>query len=182
VIWAAGVSVTPFTGILAERTGAETDRQGRIKVNPDLTIPNYPNIYVIGDHALFMDQHGRPLPGVAQVAMQQGRYAANAIKDIVTRGKKPAKPFKYFDKGDLAVIGRGAAVARIFGVHVSGLFAWLIWLFVHLMYIVEFQSRVLVFVEWGFLYLTANRGARLITGQAATDALKGTVPLQNPEE
>jgi NADH dehydrogenase len=119
---------------------------------------------------------------VAQVAMQQGRYAANAIKDIVVREKKPAKPFKYFDKGDLAVIGRGAAVARIFGVHVSGLLAWLIWLFVHLMYIVEFQSRVLVFVEWGFLYLTANRGARLITGHAATDALKGTAPLQNPEE
>jgi NADH dehydrogenase len=182
VIWAAGVSVTRFTGILAERTGAQTDRQGRIKVNPDLTIPNYSNIYVVGDHALLEDHNGNPLPGVAQVAMQQGRYAANAIKSIVSHGKKPAKPFKYFDKGDLAVIGRGAAVARIFGMHVSGFFAWLIWLFVHLMYIVEFQSRVLVFIEWGFLYLTSNRGARLITGHAATDALKGTLPLQNPGE
>jgi NADH dehydrogenase len=182
VIWAAGVSVTPFTRVLAERTGAATDKQGRIKVNPDLTVPNYPNIYVVGDHAMAEDRNGKPLPGVAQVAMQQGRYAADAIKSIVSSGNKPTKPFKYFDKGDLAVIGRGAAVARIFGVNISGLIAWLVWLFVHLMYIVEFQSRVLVFVQWGFLYLTANRGARLITGHAATDALKGTVPLQNPEE
>lgn len=182
VIWAAGVSVTPFTHTLAERTGAETDKQGRLKVNPDLTIPNYPNIYVAGDHAFLQDHKGNALPGVAQVAMQQGRYAANAIKSRILNRTGEMKPFKYFDKGDLAVIGRGAAVARIFGMHVSGIFAWLIWLFVHLMYIVEFQSRVLVFIEWGFLYLTANRGARLITGHAATDALRGAEPLKNPSE
>ena len=114
--------------------------------------------------------------------MQQGRYAANSIKNRIENKAGQLKSFKYFDKGDLAVIGRGAAVARIFGVHVSGLFAWLIWLFVHLMYIVEFQSRVLVFIEWGFLYLTWNRGARLITGHAATDALRGVEPLRNPSE
>jgi NADH dehydrogenase len=182
VIWAAGVAVTPFTRTLAERTGADTDKQGRIKVNPDLTIPNYPNIYVVGDHAFVLNDKGVPLPGVAQVAMQQGSYAAKAIINQLRDGGGEHKPFKYFDKGDLAVIGRGAAVARIFGIHVSGFFAWLIWLFVHLLYIVEFQSRILVFIEWGFLYLTANRGARLITGHAATDALKGTAPLPVPEE
>jgi NADH:quinone reductase (non-electrogenic) len=182
VIWAAGVKVTPFTRILAERTGTETDRQGRIKVNADLTIPKYPNIYAVGDQALLLDHKGNPLPGVAQVAMQQGRYAAKSIINRVENKAGQLKPFKYFDKGDLAVIGRCAAVARIFGVHVSGIFAWLIWLFVHLMYIVEFQSRVLVFIEWGFLYLTANRGARLITGHAATDALRGVEPLRNSSE
>jgi NADH dehydrogenase len=182
VVWAAGVAVTPFTRKLAERTGAETDKQGRIKVNPDLTIPNYPNIYVVGDHTLVLNQDGQPLPGVAQVAMQQGDYAAKAIVKKVKNEGGSLKPFKYFDKGDLAVIGRGAAVARIFGVQVSGFFAWLIWLFIHLMYIVEFQSRLLVFIQWGFLYLTSSRGARLITGQTAADVLGGTEPLRNPAD
>ena len=182
VIWAAGVTVTPFTRMLAERTGAERDKQGRIKVNPDLTIPKYGNIYVVGDHASVLNKEGKPLPGVAQVAMQQGSYAAKAIKSRLEKENAELKPFHYFDKGDLAVIGRGAAVARVFGVNVSGILAWLIWLFVHLLYIVEFQSRILVFVEWGFLYLTSNRGARLITGPAATDALGETAPLRNLPE
>ena len=182
VIWAAGVTVTPFTRMLAERTGAELDKQGRIKVNPDLTIPKYGNIYVVGDHASVLNKEGKPLPGVAQVAMQQGSYAAKAINSRLENENAELKPFHYFDKGDLAVIGRGAAVARVFGVNVSGILAWLIWLFVHLMYIVEFQSRILVFVEWGFLYLTSNRGARLITGPAATDALGETAPLKNLAE
>ncbi|MGA8593322.1 MAG: NAD(P)/FAD-dependent oxidoreductase [Bryobacteraceae bacterium] len=179
VIWAAGVTVSPFTRVLAERTGAETDRQGRIKVNPDLTIPNYRSIYVIGDSAYVVDAKGKPLPGVAQVAMHQGGYAARAI---VARLDKPAelKPFKYFDKGDLAVIGRGSAVANVFGFQLSGFPAWLIWLFIHLMYIVEFQSRILVFVQWGFLYLTSNRGAMLITGHAATDILQSNQPMKSP--
>ena len=151
-------------------------------MNPDLTIPNHPNIYVVGDHALVLNEKGQPLPGVAQVAMQEGSYAAKAIVKEVKNENGPLKPFKYFDKGDLAVIGRGAAVANVFGFHVSGVLAWLIWLFVHLMYIVEFQSRVLVFVQWGFLYLTANRGARLITGHTASDVLGGTEPLKNPAD
>ncbi len=163
VIWAAGVAVTEFARTLAKRTSAETDKVGHIKVAPDLTIPNFPDIYIVGDLALLHGKDGKPLPGVAQVAMQTGAYAARAITRKV-EGKPPLAPFSYFNKGDLAVIGRFAAVANIFGVHVSGFLAWLVWLFIHLMYIVEFQSRLLVFIEWGFLYLTFNRGARLITG------------------
>lgn len=170
VLWAGGVTTTAFGARLAQRTRAETDRGGRIKVQSDLTVPNYTNIFIIGDLAHMLDEKGKPLPGVAQVAMQGGAYAAKIIRARV-KGKRPPGPFHYFNKGDLAVIGRAAAVANIFGVHVSGLPAWLIWLFVHLMYIVEFQSRVLVFVQWGFEYLTFSRGARLITGEAATDVM-----------
>ena len=119
---------------------------GHIKVAPDLTIPNFPDIYIVGDLALLHGKDGKPLPGVAQVAMQGGEYAARAITRKV-EGKPPLAPFSYFNKGDLAVIGRFAAVADIFGVHVSGFLAWLVWLFIHLMYIVEFQSRVLVFID-----------------------------------
>lgn len=170
VIWAGGVTTTPFGEKLAQRTKAETDRSGRIKVRPDLTIPNYPDIFIIGDLAHAVDEKGKPLPGVAQVAMQGGAYAAKTIRARVA-GKQPLRPFHYFNKGDMAVIGRAAAVANIFGVHISGWPAWLIWLFIHLMYIVEFQSRILVFIQWGFEYLTFSRGARLITGSAATDSL-----------
>lgn len=173
VLWAGGVTTTAFGARLAQRTRAETDRGGRIKVQSDLTIPNYRNIFIIGDLAHAVDEKGKPLPGVAQVAMQGGAYAAKTIRARV-KGKQPPGPFHYFNKGDLAVIGRAAAVANIFGVHVSGLPAWLIWLFVHLMYIVEFQSRVLVFIQWGFEYLTFSRGARLITGEAATDSVAKT--------
>lgn len=163
VLWAGGVATTDFAKRLAKSTRAETDRQGRIVVNPDLTVPNYPNIFVIGDLASAKNKEGKPLPGVAQVAIQGGAFAAKVIKARL-KGKPDIPPFRYFDKGDMAVIGRAAAVANIFGMHFAGLFAWLVWLFVHLMYIVEFQSRVLVFVQWGFEYLTFSRGARLITG------------------
>jgi NADH:ubiquinone reductase (H+-translocating) len=178
VIWAAGVAVTEFARQLAKRTVAETDKTGHIKVAPDLTIPNYPDIFVVGDLAYVVDRQGRPLPGVAQVAMQGGAYAAKTIVKRV-KGDKNVEPFRYFNKGDLAVIGRAAAVANIFGAHLSGFLAWLVWLFIHLLYIVEFQSRLLVLVEWGFLYLTFNRGARLITGTAASQSVKGPEPLQN---
>ena len=168
VVWAGGVAVTNFGKKLAERTRAETDRHGRIKVQSNLTLPNYPDIFVVGDLAAASDRQGNPLPGVAQVAMQGGTYAA---KTIVRRlkGKKELPPFHYFNKGELAVIGRAAAVANIFGLHLSGLPAWLIWVFVHILYIVEFQNRVLVFIQWGFEYLTFSRGARLITGVPDTD-------------
>ena len=168
VIWAGGVTVSPLGRTVAKRTNAETDKGGRIKVNPDLTVPNYPNIYVIGDLALLQDANGKPLPGVAQVAMQQGTYAAKAIVRKLA-GETEIKPFKYFDKGDMAVIGRWSAVANIFGAHISGFFAWIIWAFIHLMYLVQFQSRILVFIQWAIQDLTFNRGARLITGPAATD-------------
>jgi len=167
VLWAGGVTIGQFGRKLAERVQAKTDRAGRIPVTPQLTIPVYPNIFVVGDLALALGENGKPLPGVAQVAMQGGAYAAKMIRARVE--KKPEPPaFRYFDKGDMAVIGRAAAVANIFGLHLSGLPAWLVWLFIHLMYIVEFQARVLVFVQWGFEYLTFSRGARLITGDNET--------------
>ena len=181
VIWAAGVTASDFGRQLAKRTGVETDKPGRLKVNADLTIPNYPDIFVVGDLALRTDEHGKALPGVAQVAMQGGAYAAKTIVKRI-RGEHDAKPFHYFNKGDLAVIGRAAAVADIFGVPLSGFIAWLVWVFIHLMYIVEFQSRIVVFVQWAFLYLTFNRGARLITGSAATDAVARAEPLKNRAE
>jgi NADH:ubiquinone reductase (H+-translocating) len=168
VLWAGGVDITCFGKQLGVRTRAETDKVGRIKVKPDLTIPNYPDIFIAGDLALSLKPDGTSLPGVAQVAIQSGAYAAKAIRARV-EGKPAPPPFRYFDKGDLAVIGRAAAVANIFGLQVSGLLAWLIWLLVHLMYIVEFQNRILVFIQWGFEYLTFSRGARLITGATETD-------------
>jgi NADH:ubiquinone reductase (H+-translocating) len=168
VIWAGGVTVSPLGRTVAKRTNAETDRGGRIKVNSDLTVPNYPDIYVIGDLALLQDANGKALPGVAQVAMQQGTYAAKAIVRKL-RGETETKSFKYFDKGDMAVIGRWSAVANIFGLHLSGFVAWPIWAFIHLMYLVQFQSRILVFIQWAIQDLTFNRGARLITGPSASD-------------
>jgi NADH dehydrogenase len=161
VIWAAGVKPTPFAEVLERRAGSPRDRKGQVLVNPDLSAPGHPEIFVIGDLA-HVEQNGKPLPGVAPVAMQQGAYAAKVIQARL-RGAT-VKPFHYFDKGNLAVIGRGRAVAQIGPLHLSGLIAWLTWLFVHLMKLVEFSNRVLVFVQWGFLYLTFNRGARLITG------------------
>ncbi len=178
VLWAGGVMANEFGRKLAERTKAETERSGRIKVNPDLTVPGYTDIFIIGDLALSQGKNGKPLPGVAQVAIQGGAYAARAIRARLS-GKKELPPFRYFNKGDMAVIGRAAAIANIFGLHLSGLLAWLTWLFIHLMYIVEFQSRVLVFVQWGFEFLTFSRGARLITGKAATDSLVQPESMRN---
>ncbi|HWP58653.1 MAG TPA: NAD(P)/FAD-dependent oxidoreductase [Candidatus Acidoferrales bacterium] len=168
VIWAGGVTVCAFGRTLAKRTSAETDRGGRIKVNPDLTVPGYPDIYVVGDLALALGADGKPLPGLAPVAMQQGTYAAKAIVQKL-HGATEIAPFKYLDKGMLAVIGRWAAVANIFGFHISGFLAWIVWALVHLMYLVQFQNRLLVFVQWAIEDLTFNRGARLITGPSTTD-------------
>jgi len=168
ILWAGGVTASALGKVLATRTKAETDRGGRIKVGPQLTVAGYPDIYVVGDLALSIDSNGKPLSGVAQVAMQQGTYAAHAIVQKV-QDEKELPPFKYFDKGSLAVIGRWAAVANVFGFHLSGLPAWLVWAFIHLMYIVEFQSRIVVFIHWAIQDLTFSRGARIITGAAATD-------------
>jgi len=168
VIWAGGITASPLGKILASRTKAETDKGGRVKVKPDLTIPNHPDIFVIGDLASAADANGKPLPGLAQVAMQGGTYAAKAILRRV-KGQPESPFFHYFDKGSLAVIGRAAAVADIFGLHISGLLAWLVWAFIHLMYLVTFQSRILVFIQWAIQDLTFSRGARLITGAAPTD-------------
>jgi NADH dehydrogenase len=160
VLWAAGVKPSPWGEILARHTGAALDR-GRVKVNPDLTIPGHPEIFVIGDLA-YREQNGVALPGIAPVAMQEGRYAASVI---VHRLKgRTSKPFSYFDKGYLAVVGRNSGVGIIGGVKVHGFIAWFVWLFVHLMYLAQALNRVVVFLRWGYQYLTFDRGARLITG------------------
>jgi NADH:ubiquinone reductase (H+-translocating) len=165
VLWGAGVRTARLAEILRERTGAELDRGGRVIVDPDCTIPGYPTIFVAGDLAHVKDGETGTVPGVAPAAMQMGRYAA---KTIVRRlNNEHVEPFRYFDKGSLAVIGRAAGVAQFGDFHFSGLLAWLLWLFVHLMYIVGFQNRIIVFIRWGFSYFTYNRGARLITGRDA---------------
>jgi NADH dehydrogenase len=161
VLWAAGVAPDEFRGALQRCAGAKLDRQGHVLVAPGLTIPGHPEIFVIGDLA-YLEQDGKPLPGVAPVAMQQGRYAAQAILERL-RGRQ-SEPFRYFNKGSLAVIGRASGVADFGRLRFHGFLAWLLWLFVHLMYLVQFQNRLIVFVHWGFLYLTFDRGARLITG------------------
>ena len=176
VLWAGGVETTSFGKKLAERTKGESDKSGRIKVNADLTIPGYPDIFIVGDLAHAIDKDGKPLPGVAQVAIQGGAFAAKTIKARIA-GQNAGATFHYFNKGDMAVIGRASAVANIFGFHLSGLLAWLTWLFVHLIYIVEFQNRVMVFIQWGFEYLTFSRGARLITGTAAADCIQQPGPM-----
>jgi NADH dehydrogenase len=168
VLWAGGVTVPPLAKALARRTSAPTDRAGRIRVNPDLTIPAHPAIFAIGDMAAASRPDGKPLPGVAQVAMQQGTYVGKSIVRRL-RGQGALPPFKYLDKGSLAVIGRAAAVADVFGVHLWGLPAWLIWALIHLMYIVQFQSRVVVFIKWALQDFTFNRGSRLITGDVSSD-------------
>ena len=168
VIWAGGITASPLGRTLANRTKAETDRAGKVKVKTDLTIPNYPDIYVVGDLASIADAHGRPLPGLAQVAMQGGAYAAKSIVGKAN-GQPELPPFHYFDKGSLAVIGRADAVAEVFGIRISGLPAWLVWALIHLMYLVTFQSRIVVFIQWAIQDLTFNRSARLITGITPTD-------------
>jgi len=162
VLWAAGVEASPLGHILAERAGAALDRAGRVMVEPDLTIAGHPEIMVIGDLANFSHQTGKPLPGVAPVAMQQGRYAARLV--IARLAGDAVQPFHYFDKGSLATIGRAAAVADFGRIHIAGYLAWLAWLFIHLMYLAGFDNRLLVFIKWAYSYFTHNRGARLITG------------------
>jgi NADH dehydrogenase len=168
VIWAGGISASSLGQILARRTNADTDKGGRVKVKPDLTIPNYPDIYVIGDLACSVDAQGKPLPGLTQVAMQEGQYAAKAISRKV-KSQPELVPFQYSDKGSLAVIGRWAAVANASGVHLSGLLAWILWACIHVMNLVTFQNRLSVFIQWAFQDLTFSRGTRLITGTAPTD-------------
>ena len=164
VLWAAGMKASPIGQVLADQTGAELDRMGRLVVEPDLTLPGHPNIFVIGDLANFAYGLDAPLPGVAQVAMQQGVHAAELILARQRGRELPA--FVYKDKGTMAVIGRNAAVADIGRLHISGFPAWLIWLFVHISFLIGFDNKVLVLVQWAWYYLTRKRGARLITGDS----------------
>jgi NADH dehydrogenase len=162
VLWGAGVQGSPLARKLADATGAELDRAGRLMVQPDLTLPDHPEILVIGDLANYPHQTGKPLPGVAQVAMQQGDFAARLIQARL-QGKK-FRSFYYRDYGNMATIGRASAVADLGRWRFHGWIGWAMWLFIHLLYIVQFQSRVLVLIQWGWNYFTRNRAARLITG------------------
>lgn len=165
VVWAAGVQASPLARQLADATGAKLDRAGRIQVEPDLSLPGHPDIFVLGDMANCSHQTGQPLPGIAPVAIQQGRYVARLIRSRL-RGQKPPT-FRYRDRGNLATIGRRAAVADFGKLRFSGVVAWFLWLVVHLMNLVSFRNRLLVLVQWGWNYVTYDRSARLITGQPA---------------
>ena len=164
-IWAAGVVASTLAGVLAERAGLELDRAGRVEVLDDLSLPGHPEVLAIGDMIRVRQPHGQSiaLPGLAPVAMQEGRHAARVVRDRL-RGR-PARPFQYRDKGNLATIGRASAVADIKGVRVSGLPAWITWLIVHLWHLIGFENRLLVLIRWIFSFITRGRGARLITGQ-----------------
>ncbi len=157
VVWAAGVTASPLAGLLAEASGAETDRAGRLLVEPDLTLPGHPEVFALGDMVAVRSSGGgvQQLPGVAPVAMQQGRAVARSLR----RGREP---FRYRDKGNLATIGRAKAVADVQGVRLSGFPAWVLWLVIHLAYLIGFQNRLLVFLRWTFSYVTRGRGARVI--------------------
>jgi NADH dehydrogenase len=164
VIWAAGVTASGLAGQLAELTGAERDSAGRVTVESDLTLPGHPEVFAIGDMVRVRPANGEPvvLPGLAPVAMQQGRYAASVVRARL-RGREYGG-FRYRDKGNLATIGRAAAVADIKGIRLSGFAAWATWLLVHLWYLIGFQNRLLVLIRWSFSFATHGRGARLITG------------------
>jgi len=164
VLWAAGVRASPLGKRLAAAAGVETDRQGRVPVGPDLSVAGHPEVFVIGDLALFSHPAlSPPLPGLAPVAMQQGRYVARLI--VRRLQARTLAAFHYRDRGTMATIGRARAVAMVGRFRFAGLWAWLAWLFVHLIYLIQFENRVLVLFQWAWSYVTWNRSARLITGE-----------------
>jgi NADH dehydrogenase len=160
VLWAAGVKASP----LAETLGVALDRAGRVLVEPDLSIPGHPEVFVIGDLAAFLHQGGRPLPGMAPIAIQMGRHVAGNILRAV-RGES-TRPFRYRNKGMMATIGRHAGVAELGAIRVNGFVAWLLWLVIHIFFLIGFRNRLLVLIEWAWAYVTFNRGVRLITNHS----------------
>jgi NADH dehydrogenase len=177
IVWAAGVAASPLAARLAEAAEVETDRIGRVPVGADLTISGHPEVFAIGD---MVAVDGTPLPGVAPVAMQMGRYAGRAIKRRLAG--EPPTPFAYKDKGNLATIGRAKAVAELRGLRFHGFVAWWLWLAVHLFYLIGFQNRVLVMVRWSWSFVTRGRGARLITGDGlAPEWIAVPEPVAGPE-
>lgn len=161
VIWAAGVSASPLT----RKLGVELDKAGRIKVNPDLSLPGHQEIFALGDLVSLLQENGKPVPGVSPAAMQMGKHAAKLIHAEITATTKPAtRPaFKYWDKGTMATIGRSAAVAEIGRFKFSGLLAWLAWLFIHLIFLIGFRNRIAVLFQWAYSYFSYKRSARIIT-------------------
>ena len=174
IIWAAGVKASGLAQVLSKKTNVQQDRAGRIIVEPDLSIAGYSNIFVIGDLANFSHQGEKPLPGIAPVAIEQGKYLAKLIKSQLRGETLP--PFRYSDKGSLAVIGDNFAVVNLGFVKLSGFLAWLIWVFAHIYYLIEFDNKLVVMVQWGWNYLTRGRGARLITGEASAK-IPATLPM-----
>jgi NADH dehydrogenase len=169
ILWAAGVAASP----LGKKLGVPVDRAGRVLVEPDLSLPNHREVFAIGDLAALNDASGKLLPGVAPVAILEGRYVANLIRHEIAQPEPAArKPFHYYDKGSLATIGRAAAVAEFGKIHISGFLAWLAWLFIHIFFLIGFQNRVLVFIQWAWSYFTYERGARLITGSTTLPGWK----------
>jgi NADH:ubiquinone reductase (H+-translocating) len=173
ILWAAGVAASP----LGKKLGAQVDRAGRVMIGPDLSVPNHREVFVIGDLASLKDEHGKMLPGVAPVAIQEGRFVASVIRgeveaygselasaESIAKAAAGRKHFHYWDKGSLATIGRAAAVADFGKIHISGFLAWLSWLFVHIFFLIGFRNRILVIIQWAWSYVTYERGARLITG------------------
>jgi NADH:ubiquinone reductase (H+-translocating) len=171
VLWAAGVKASPLGKAIAEATGAECDRAGRVMVEPDLSVKGYSNVFVIGDLANFCHQNGKPLPGVAPVAIQQGEYIASLIKERI-KGKT-IKAFNYVDRGSLAIIGHNYAVVDLGFIKLTGFIAWLAWLFVHIYFLIEFNNKLIVMIQWAWNYFTRNRGARLITGKESLQEVIG---------
>lgn len=163
ILWAAGMKASGMGKVLAENTDVQLDRAGRVMVEPDLSISGYPNIFVIGDLANFSHQDGKPLPGVAPVAMQEGQYVARLLKKRLKDETLPA--FRYLNYGSLAVIGRNAAVVDLGFVKFSGILAWLAWVFIHILFLIEFDNKLIVMIQWAWDYFTRKRGARLITNQ-----------------
>jgi NADH dehydrogenase len=173
ILWAAGVSASPLTAKL----GVELDRVGRVKVNPDLSLPNRPEVFAIGDTALVLDEKGKPVPGVSPAAMQMASHVAKIIKHEIAGGRvESARPaFHYWDRGTMATIGRSAAVAWIGKLKFSGLLAWLAWLFVHLLFLIGFRNKIAVLLQWAYAYFAYKRGARIISGAEPK-------PVQHKEE
>jgi NADH dehydrogenase len=169
VFWAAGVKASGLGKVLSERTGVELDRIGRVKVEPDLSLSGYQDLFVIGDLAHFVHDREQPLPGVAPVAMQQGMYVAKLIRQRLQQKTLP--PFRYLDVGSLAVIGRHAAVADLGFIKFSGFFAWWVWVFAHIYYLIEFDNKLIVLLQWSWNYFTQKKGARLITGSTVLPAI-----------
>jgi len=164
VIWAAGVKASKLGEVIAKKTGVKLDRAGKVIVEPDLSVEGYPNLFVVGDLANYPHQGDKPLPGVAPVAMQQGEYVAKLISKKIM-GVTNVLPFRYQDLGSLAVIGQNSAVANVGFLKISGFFAWFLWVFAHIYYLIEFDNKLVVMIQWGWNYFTRGRGARLITGE-----------------
>jgi len=179
VVWAAGNVASPLTQTL----GTPLDRAGRAIVEPDCTLPGHPEVFVLGDAAAFKDERYGTLPGICPVAIQMGQYTSRVI--VGDLAGKARRPFQYWDKGQLAVIGRGHAVADVWRLHFGGFMAWLVWIFVHIFFLIGFRNRLLVLIEWAYAYFTYHRGARLITwpwsgGGRRRTGMTGEHPLPVP--